>query len=162
MWITAELRDAGRRVNHKRIERVMRAAGIVGLHLRKKVRTTLPEPSATTVPDLIQRDFTATAPNTRYVGDITYLPVQGGRFLCLATVLDLHSKRLAGWSVADHMRTEAGEARRTRKAPTASIRYEDASVREVPVRQLRLADFRDSKPWREVRSVHGMPHYSGK
>ncbi|MER6076403.1 TnsA-like heteromeric transposase endonuclease subunit [Streptomyces sp. NPDC001817] len=56
----------------------------------------------------------------------------------------------------------AGETRRTRTVPTASIRYEDTSVREVPVRQLRWADFRESKPWREVRSVHGMPHYSGK
>ncbi|MET7703613.1 TnsA-like heteromeric transposase endonuclease subunit [Streptomyces sp. NPDC005485] len=56
----------------------------------------------------------------------------------------------------------AGGARRTRKVPTASIRYEDVSVREVPVRQLRLADFSESKPWRDVRSVHGMAHYSGK
>ncbi len=104
--VTAELRDAGVSVNHKRVARVMRRAGVVGLHLRKKVRTTIPEPSATPVPDLLRRDFTATAPNTRYVGDITYLPVGNGRFLYLATVLDLHSKRLAGWSIADHMRTE--------------------------------------------------------
>ncbi|GED83240.1 hypothetical protein TNCT6_03250 [Streptomyces sp. 6-11-2] len=86
--------------------RVMRRFNIVGFHLRKKVRTTIPEPSATPVPDLLQRDFTATTPNTRYVGDITYLPVGGGQFLYLATVLDLSSRRLAGWSIADHMRTE--------------------------------------------------------
>ncbi|WPW26423.1 IS3 family transposase [Streptomyces atratus] len=104
--VTAELKDAGRRVNHKRVERVMRTFRIVGLHLRKKVRTTIPEPSATPVPDLLRRDFTAQAPNTKYVGDITYLPIGGGQFLYLATVLDLHSKRLAGWSIADHMRTE--------------------------------------------------------
>jgi transposase InsO family protein len=104
--VTAELKDAGLRVNHKRVERVMRKFRIVGLHLRKKVRTTVPEPSATPVPDLLQRDFTATEPNTRYVGDITYLPVGNGQFLYLATVLDLCSKRLAGWSIADHMRTE--------------------------------------------------------
>lgn len=94
------------RVNHKRVERVMRAFGIVGVHLRKKVRTTIPEPSATPVPDLLQRDFTAPEPNTRYVGDITYLPVGDGQFLYLATVLDLRSKRLAGWSIAGHMRIE--------------------------------------------------------
>jgi transposase InsO family protein len=58
------------------------------------------------VPDLIGRDFTASAPNKKYVGDITYLPVGDGQFLYLATVLDLHSKRLVGWSIADHMRTE--------------------------------------------------------
>ncbi len=103
--VTAELRDAGDRINHKRVERVMRTFGIVGLHLRKKVRTTIPEPSATPVPDLLDRDFTAARPNTRYVGDITYLPIGGGQFLYLATVLDLCSKRLAGWSIADHMRT---------------------------------------------------------
>jgi transposase InsO family protein len=73
--VTAELKEAGRRVNHKRVERVMRKFHIVGLHLRKKVRTTVPEPSATPVPDLLQRDFTAQVPNTKYVGDITYLPI---------------------------------------------------------------------------------------
>jgi transposase InsO family protein len=103
--VTAELREAGKRVNHKRVERVMRTFRIIGLHLRKKVRTTIPEPSATPVPDLLRRDFTATEPNMKYVGDITYLPIGGGRFLYLATVLDLCSKRLAGWSIADHMRT---------------------------------------------------------
>lgn len=60
--VTAELKDAGRRVNHKRVERVMRTFRIVGLHLCKKVRTTIPEPSATPVPDLLRRDFTAQAP----------------------------------------------------------------------------------------------------
>jgi transposase InsO family protein len=104
--ITAELRDAGQKVNHKRIERVMRIFGIVGVYLRRKVRTTVPAPSYQKVPDLIRRDFTAPAPNQRYVGDITYLPVGGGEFLYLATVIDLCSRRLAGWSIADHMRTE--------------------------------------------------------
>lgn len=104
--ITAALRRSGQVVNHKRVSRVMARFKIAGVHLRRKVRTTIPEPSATPVPDLIERDFTATAPNTRYVGDITYLPVAGGRFLYLATVLDLHSRRLAGWSIAEHMRTD--------------------------------------------------------
>lgn len=109
--ITAELNDRARaqggpRVNHKRVERVMRRYGIVGLHLRKKVRTTLGEPAARKVPDLLGRDFTADAANQKYVGDITYLPVGDGRFLYLASVLDLGSRRVAGWSIADHMRTE--------------------------------------------------------
>ena len=55
--------------------------------------------------DLLKRDFTATAPNLRYVGDITYLPFDGGD-LYLATVIDCHSRRLVGWSIADHMRTD--------------------------------------------------------
>ncbi|MFE2831549.1 IS3 family transposase [Streptomyces mirabilis] len=103
--VTAELKEAGRPVNHKRVERVMRMFHIVGLHLPKKVRTTIPEPWETLVPDLLQRDFAAQEPNTKYVGDITYLPIGDGQFLYLATVLDLCSKRLAGRPTADHMRT---------------------------------------------------------
>nr|WP_189301909.1 TnsA-like heteromeric transposase endonuclease subunit [Streptomyces albospinus] len=56
----------------------------------------------------------------------------------------------------------AGGARSRRKVPSVSIRYDDGLVREVPVRQLRLTDFAESKPWRAVRSIHGMAHYSGK
>ncbi|MEW9556550.1 IS3 family transposase [Nonomuraea sp. NPDC050783] len=120
--VTAELRARGRPVNHKRIARVMRRCGIVGLHLRKKVRTTVPEPSHHKVPDLIRRDFTASAANLRYVGDITYLPVGEGRFLYLATVLDLGSRRLAGWSIADHMRTElVSDALRAAAATRGSL-----------------------------------------
>ncbi|WTC15900.1 IS3 family transposase [Streptomyces cellulosae] len=103
--ITAELRDEGERVNHKRVGRVMRKYGIAGLRLRRRQVTTVPEPSATPVPDLLRRDFTASAPNLTYVGDITYLPVGDGEFLYLATVIDCFSRRLVGWSIADHMRT---------------------------------------------------------
>jgi transposase InsO family protein len=104
--ITAELRDKGLHVNHKRIERVMRQRRIVGVHLRKKHRTTIADPAAAKAPDLIGRDFTATEPNTKYVGDITYLPVSGAKPLYLATVIDLCSRRLAGWAIADHMRAD--------------------------------------------------------
>jgi len=71
--ITAELNDgiaAGERINHQRVARVMRVAGIVGYRRRRKVRTTVPEPADQKVPDLLNRDFTAPAPNQRYVGDI--------------------------------------------------------------------------------------------
>jgi transposase InsO family protein len=104
--VTAELREDGLAVNEKRIARVMRKFGIVGTHLRRKVRTTVPEPSATPVPDLFGRDFSAPAPNLKYMGDITYLPVGDGESLYLATVLDCFSKRVVGWSIADHMRTD--------------------------------------------------------
>lgn len=110
--ITAELNDpttlatsGQRRVNHKRVARVMRERGIAGLRLRRKVRTTVPEPSDTPVPDLLARDFTASAQNRKYVGDITYLPHEGGH-LYLATVIDCYSRRLVGWSIAEHMRTD--------------------------------------------------------
>ena len=107
--ITAELNDGAppvARVNHKRVARVMREHGITGLRLRRRVRTTVPEPADQKVPDLLNRDFTADAANQRYVGDITYLPLADGTNLYLATVIDCASRRLAGWAVADHMRTE--------------------------------------------------------
>ncbi|MBB6175009.1 hypothetical protein HNR23_005069 [Nocardiopsis mwathae] len=69
--------DQGHRVNHKRVERLMRAVGLQGIHLRRKIRTTVPEPSDQPVPDLLGRDFTADAPNSRYVGDMPSLPAIG-------------------------------------------------------------------------------------
>jgi len=75
---TAELRDESEPVNHKRVGRVIRTHGTAGLRLRHV--TTALEPSATPVPDLFRRDVTASAPNMKYVGDITYLPVGDGEF----------------------------------------------------------------------------------
>jgi transposase InsO family protein len=119
--ITAELNDgvgAGEKVNHKRVARVMREHGIRGYRRRRKVRTTIPEPADQKVPDLLRRDFTAPAPNLRYVGDITYLPLADGDNLYLATVIDCYSRRLVGWSLADHMRTELVEDALTNAATT--------------------------------------------
>lgn len=104
--ITAELRAGGTLVNEKKVARVMRKFQVAGIRLRKKVRTTVPEPSAIPVADLFGRDFTAPRPGVKYMGDITYLPVGDGRFLYLATVLDCFSRRVVGYSIADHMRTE--------------------------------------------------------
>ncbi len=92
-------------MNRKHVGRVMRKYGLAGLRLRKRQVTTVPEPFATPVPDLLRRDFTASEPNTKYVGDITYLPVGDGEFLYPATVIDCFSRRLVGWSIADHTRT---------------------------------------------------------
>jgi transposase InsO family protein len=107
--VTAELNDGaapGERVNHKRVARLMAANNIAGVRLRRRVRTTIPDPADQVVPDLLERDFTADAPNSVYVGDITYLPCSDGQTLYLATVIDCFSRRLVGWSIADHMRTE--------------------------------------------------------
>lgn len=109
---TAELNDdkpAKERVNHKRVARVMREHGIRGYTKRRRVRTTIPEPSGQKYPDLLKRDFTASRQNERYVGDITYLPLADGTNLYLATVIDCNSRRLVGWAVADHMRTSLVE-----------------------------------------------------
>ena len=106
--VTAELNQgapAQERVNHKRVARVMREHHLAGLRLRRRARTTIPAPADQDVPDLLGRDFTAKEPNTKYVGDITYLPIATGGFLYLATVIDCCSRALIGWAVADHMRT---------------------------------------------------------
>jgi transposase InsO family protein len=128
--ITAELRDTGMRVNRKRVARVMRRFGVQGLRLRRRTRTTIPDPAAVWAPDLIGRDFTAAAANRRYVGDITYIPVGDRGFLYLATVIDLYSRRLAGWAIADHMRTELvldalNAALRTRGSLDGAIMHTD-------------------------------------
>jgi transposase InsO family protein len=103
--VTAELHAQGVVVSHKRVERLMREHDIVGVHLRRRHRTTRRDPAAQATPDLLGRDFTAAGPDRRWCGDITYLRV-ADRFLYLATVLDLHSRRLVGWSLADHARAE--------------------------------------------------------
>ena len=107
--VTAELnegRKPSERVNRKRVARVMREHGIAGIRLHRRVRTTMPDPSGRKHPDLLQRDFTAPEINSRYVGDITYVPIADGTNWYLATVIDLHSRKLVGWALADHMRTE--------------------------------------------------------
>ncbi|WP_190046370.1 IS3 family transposase [Streptomyces finlayi] len=129
--ITAELREEnGVAVNHKRVARIMRASGIEGVRLRRRHRTTVSDPAAAKAPDLIGRNFTADRPNTKYVGDITYLPVEGGKFCYLATVIDLASRRLAGWAIADHMRADLvtdalAAAIRTRGSLAGSIMHTD-------------------------------------
>lgn len=93
-------------VNHKRIERVMREQRIAGRHRRRRVATTVPAPAAGRVPDLVERDFAASGPDQKWCGDITYVPVGESGFVYFATVIDLYSGRLVGWSVAEHMRAE--------------------------------------------------------
>ena len=110
--ITAELNDGAPpdgRVNRKRVARVMRSAGIAGYRRKRRVKTTVPDPANQKVPDLLKRNFTAEQPNTRYVGDITYLPLATGSNLYQATVIDCFSGRVAGWAIAEHMRTELVE-----------------------------------------------------
>jgi transposase InsO family protein len=128
--VTAELREAGHLVNHKRVARVMRGIGLAGVRLRRRHRTTISDPAAVTVPDLLGRDFTAAQPNSRYVGDITYLPITDGTFCYLATVMDLCSRRLVGWAIADHMRTELvidalRAAQRTRGSLAGAVFHTD-------------------------------------
>jgi len=129
--MTAEINDHTKDpVNHKRIERLMRQHQIVGVNLRKKKRTTIPDQGARVFDDLVGRDFTAEDCNQLYIGDITYLPCGKGEFLYLATVIDVHSRRLVGYSIADHMRTSLvqdamEDAARTRGSMDGAIFHSD-------------------------------------
>ncbi len=103
--MTGELARRGRPVNHKRVRRLMRLHGIVGVFKAAKVRTTIPAEDNPPLPDLIGRRFAPTAPDVVWCGDITYVKTGEG-WLYVASVLDLGSRRLLGYSMAEHMRTE--------------------------------------------------------
>jgi putative transposase len=105
--VHAELRRRGRRHSRKRVARLMRAAGIRGKAAKRWKKTTVPDPAAAARADRIRRDFTADASkvNARWCGDITYIGTWEG-WLYLATVIDIASRRVVGYALADHLRTE--------------------------------------------------------
>ncbi|WP_411130503.1 IS3 family transposase [Streptomyces sp. x-19] len=101
--IHAELRRLGRCVNRKRVARLMREHGIQGAHRRRRRSLTRPDKKARPAPDLIGRDFTASVPGSKLVGDITFLPTAEG-WLYLACWLDLATREVVGYAMADHHR----------------------------------------------------------
>ncbi len=101
----AELRDDGWRVNHKRVRRLMRLAGLQGATRRRKWRTTKRARDARPAPDLVARDFSVHGPDHLWVADITYIPTWSG-FLYLSVVVDAWSRRVVGWSMKTHMKTD--------------------------------------------------------
>jgi putative transposase len=104
--IHAELRTRGERHSRKRIARLMRGAGLVGAsHRRGGPVTTRRNCERRPAPDLVDRDFSAPGPNRLWVSDITFIPTAAG-FLYLAVVLDAWSRKIVGWSMANHLRTE--------------------------------------------------------
>ncbi len=103
--IQAELKDDGIRTSDKRVARLMRERHCYGASRRKWITTTTRDRDATVSTDLVKRDFTATLPNQLWVADITYVPTYAG-FLFLAVVLDVCSRRVVGWAMANHMRKE--------------------------------------------------------
>ena len=103
--IHAELRDTDTRCGRKRVARLMRHAGIEGVHRRRFVRTTVRDRGAGTAPDPVNRDFRAACPNQLWVADITYVPTGQGP-LYVAVVVDAFSRAVAGWAMAGHLRTE--------------------------------------------------------
>jgi putative transposase len=100
-----DLRAAGVRVGRKRVARLLKQAGLRGVSRRKWVRTTVRSAHGRPAPDLVQRQFAATAPNQLWVADITYIPTWAG-MLYLAVVLDVWSRRVIGWAMESHLRTE--------------------------------------------------------
>ncbi len=104
--VHAELRlQDGRRVGRKRVERLMRQAGLAGQVKLRRGKTTIRVQGVRTAPDLVERDFNPTAIDRLWVADITYIRTWEG-WLYLASVMDCYSRRIVGWSMADHMRAE--------------------------------------------------------
>jgi transposase InsO family protein len=143
--IHAELADAGLRHGRKRIARRMRAAGIRGKSPRRWQVTTVADPSAAARPDLIGRDFTVDPArvDTRWCGDITYISTWEG-WLYLATVIDLASRRVVGWAVADNLKTDLVDAALTnaltrRRPPSGLVFHADRGCQYTSAQHARLA-----------------------
>ncbi len=127
--IHAELADDhGIRVGRKRVARLMRACGLKGATLRRYVITTQPDSQADRAIDLVRRRFYATAPDRLWVADITYIPTWSG-FLYLAMVLDVFSRKIVGWAMQTHLRTElileALQMAVTQRQPSGVIFHSD-------------------------------------
>lgn len=122
--VHAELRADGTNVGRKRVARLMAQAGLVGVHRRRFVRTTVRDRDALPAPDLVNRDFSAAGPDRLWVADITYLPTHAG-FCYLAAIVDAWSRRVVGWSMATHLRTglisSALEMALARRRPTGGL-----------------------------------------
>jgi putative transposase len=122
--VHAELRALGVRCSRKRVARLMRKAGIKGCWRGRKKRTTRRDPHAMAAADLLKRNFAAEAPDRVWTADITYVHTQEG-FLYLAFILDVYSRKVVGWSMASHLRTElvvnALEMALWRRSPDAGL-----------------------------------------
>ena len=126
--IHAELIDEGVPIGRKRVERLMRAAGIVGVSRRKAGRTTFRDERVRPACDLVERNFHADEPNRLWVADITYVPTWAG-FLYLAVVLDAFSRRIVGWAMGHNLKTQlvldALNMALTQRKPTGVIHHSD-------------------------------------
>lgn len=127
--IVRDLRDAGEHVGQKRVARLLRAAGLQGVSRRRAWRrTTVRDPHARPAPDLVQRQFRASRRDVVWVADITYVPT-ATRVLYVAVVLDVWSRRVVGWAMAEHLRVElvlaALEMAVQQRRPTSVIHHSD-------------------------------------
>jgi putative transposase len=134
--IQADLIDEGIHVSDKRVARLMRERSIHGASRRKGFKTTVRDRDARPAPDLVDRKFTAAAPNQLWVADITYVPTWSG-FLFVAIVLDVYSRRVVGWAMATHLRTElvldALNMAIYRRNPTNVIHHSDQGTQYTSI-----------------------------
>ncbi|MEV7864497.1 IS3 family transposase [Streptomyces hirsutus] len=145
--ITRALRRKGPEVARCTVERLMAELGLEGVIRGRRRRTTVPEPSAPRPPDLVDRDFTASRPDQLWVADMTYVRTWSG-WAYVAFVLDVYSRMIVGWQVANHIRTElpldALEMalwRRRIKKDSGLIHHSDRGSQYVSIRYTeRLAD----------------------
>jgi transposase InsO family protein len=122
--IHADLVDEGSECSPELVRHIMRDEGLVACQPRPFRSTTDADVEALSIPDLVKRDFTADRPGVKFVGDITYIHTWQG-FIYVATVIDCFSKKVVGWSIADHMRTELVEDA-LRKAALTTVIEADA------------------------------------
>jgi putative transposase len=134
--LQADLRDAGIHISDKRVARLMRERKIQGASRRKSFVTTVRDRDARPAPDLVERNFTADAPNRLWVSDITYVPTLSG-FLFVAIVLDVFSRRVVGWAMATHLRTElvldALNMALHQRRPTGVIHHSDQGTQYTSI-----------------------------
>jgi putative transposase len=127
--VHAELAARGHRIGRQRVARLMRRTGVHGVSRRKQFVTTRRDETARPAPDLVDRQFAAAGPNRLWVADIPYIATGAG-FLFLAVVLDVWSRRVVGWTMAAHLRTELvmdalDMALRSRRPRQAVIHHSD-------------------------------------
>ncbi len=142
-----ELQEAGETASKKRVARLMKEEGIVARRKRKFVATTQSNHALSTPPNIIARDFTASAPNEKWVGDITYLRTREG-FLYLATLMDLFSRRIIGWALSDSLETTVASqalemAFATRHVEKALVHHTDRGVQYASVEYRKRLGERD-------------------
>jgi putative transposase len=134
--IHRDLRAVGLHVGRKRVARLLRADGLRGVSRRKWCRTTVRSAADRSAPDLVHRQFAAAGPNQLWVADITYVPTWSDT-LYLAVVLDVWSRRIVGWSMATHLRTElvleALNMAIAQRQPTAVIHHSDQGTQYTSI-----------------------------
>ncbi len=134
--IHAELKADGVKVGRNRVARLMRKAGLEGVSRRRRRNTTKRDPEAQPAADLVEREFTSDAPDKLWVADITYVATRAG-FVYLAVVVDAFSRRVVGWAMAKHLRTElvldALEMAVSQRRPQGVIHHSDRGTQYTSI-----------------------------